>query len=137
MAEREIPIASLRVPQLDNRLRLRRKYSLRIRTREQWLKGELQLPENSQVWYTDGSKMARSGSSGAVVYREDQGVRRSFSAGNLRHGFSSGGVCHINGSTKRGCKDKYRAEHRYLLGQPGSAEAEGGLREQNQGKPGE
>ena len=81
MAEREIPIANLRVPQPDNRLRLERKYSLRIPTREQWLEGELELPEPSRVWYTDGSKMARTGSSGAGVCRGDQGVGRSFSFG--------------------------------------------------------
>jgi ribonuclease HI len=81
MAEREIPIANLRVPQPEDCLRLERKYSLKIPTREQWLEGEIELPELSQVWYTDGSKMARSGSSGAGVCRGDQGVKKSFSLG--------------------------------------------------------
>jgi ribonuclease HI len=80
--EREIPIASLRVLQPEDRIRIDRKYSLRIPTKEQWLEGDMELPVQSQVWYTDGSKMSRNGLSGAGVYRGDQGVRRSYALGS-------------------------------------------------------
>ena len=56
--EREIPIATLRMQQPEDRLRINKKCSLRISAKEQWLEGEMGLLAQFQVWYTDGYKMA-------------------------------------------------------------------------------
>ena len=80
-ADRDIPITTYRVAMTEGKIMTERAYTLKIPTKEQWMRKEVHLAADALRCYTDGSRMAGVQSAGAGVYIENTDIRRSYPLG--------------------------------------------------------
>lgn len=66
-----MPFSAVKVAAVKDRLMISWYFKVEFPTREQWQEGKISFPINSQVWYTDGFRRARTGKSGSRVYLEN------------------------------------------------------------------